>query len=277
MNNCSNIKWLTTISAAILILLCFFRLNVNAQDSSGVVLDTVSSDSCSPEVFFNKGAMSLPVCLNKYIPVNDSCCEIEFLFKNPDTKVTFYYDIDQRWTCLNFTSDSSAGKQSTLNAVITYDENGMLTRAVFSLDSQQNIPELLPSGEIKQQPDTLSPIDYEINRRNFTCRNNVIIGKLVIRDYTYPPGHGKRGQILNHPELSAFHYGGSVRMVKEGQAELFAYIQNYWHLQNPPPIKYDDPEKIRKYQIYLNKWRERRPLREKKPEKTNSVLKINPL
>lgn len=273
-----DIKKLRNTLTGILFWLSLIIVHVNAQDSSVVVqLDTVKSDSCSPEVMFNKGSVSIPVCLNNYIPVDDSCCEIEFFFKKPDTKITFYYDIDKRWTCVNFTSDSSAGQQPALNAVITYDDKGMLTKAVFSLDTQVLVPELLPSGEIKQKPDTLSPIDYEISRRNFTCRNNVIIGKLVIRNYTYPPGYGKRGQILNYPELSAFHYGGSVRMVKEGQADLFAYIQNYWHIQNPPPIKYDDPVRIQKYEAYLNKWRERRPLREKKPRNKPSFFKINPL
>ncbi|HEX2959176.1 MAG TPA: hypothetical protein VHO70_20245 [Chitinispirillaceae bacterium] len=277
MKNFINIKELRNTLAAILLLLWFLSIYVNAQDSSGVIQDTVSSMSCSPEVVFNKRYMPISVCLNNYIPQDDSCCEIEFLFKNPDTKITFYYDIEKHWTCVNFTADSSAGQQQNLNAVISYDEKGILTKAVFSLDSQQNIPELLPSGEVKPQADTLSPVDYEINRRNFTCRNNVIIGKLVIRDYTYPPGYGKREQILNYPEISAFHHGGSVHMVKDGQVQLMGYILNYWHIQNPPPIKYDDPEQIRKYEIYLNKWRERRPLREKKPKKTNSFFKIKPL
>jgi hypothetical protein len=164
-----------------------------------------------------------------------------------------------------------------LNALVTYDEKGMLTKAVFSIDTQTFIPGLFPSGEIKQQSDTLSPVDYEINRRNFTCRNHVIIGKLIILDYTYPPEYGKHEQILNYPELSAFHYGGSVKMMKSGEAEVRAYIQNYWHFQEPLPIKYDNPEKIQKYEAYLNKWRERRPLREKKPKTKPSFFKINPL
>ncbi len=278
MKNKFDKKKLRIALTEILFWLSFFIVNVNAQDSSVVAQqDTVKSDFCSPEVFFNKGIMSIPVCLNNYVPMDDSCCEIAFLFKKPDTKITFYYDIDKLWTCVNFTTDSSAVQQPILNAVITYDEKGMLTKAVFSLDSQQNIPQLLPSGEVKKQPDTLSPIDYQINRRNFTCRNNVIIGKLVIRDYTYPPGYGKREQIPNYPEISAFHYGGSVKMMKAGEAQVRAYIQNYWHFQNPPPIKYDDPEQIQRYQAYLNKWRNRHPLRVKKPKNKPSFFKINPL
>jgi hypothetical protein len=272
-----DIKKLRKTLIGILWSLSFLIVHVNAQDSSVVAPDSISSDSCSPEVIFNKGSISIPVCLNRHVPLDDSCCEIEFVFKKPDTKITFYYDIDKRWTCVNFTSDSSTKEQPTLNAVITYDEKGMLTRAVFSLDTLKLIPELLPSGEIKQKPDTLSPIDYEINRRNFTCRNNVIIGKLVIRDYTYPPGYGKRDQILNYPELSAFHYGGSVKMMKTGEAQVRAYIQNYWHFQTSLPIKYDNPEKIQKYEAYLNKWRERRPLREKKQKDKPSFFKIKPL
>jgi hypothetical protein len=272
-----DIKKLRKTLIGILWSLSFLIVHVNAQDSSVVLHDSISSDSCSPEIFFNKSSMSIPVCLNRYVPQDDSCCEIEFVFKKPDIKITFYYDIDKRWTCVNFTSDSSTKEQPPINAVITYDEKGMLTKAVFSLDTLILIPELLPSGEIKQKPDTLSPVDYEINRRNFTCRNNVIIGKLVIRDYTYPPGYGKRGQTLNYPELSAFHYGGSVKMMKAGEAQVRAYIQNYWHFQTPLPIKYDNPEQIRKYEIYLNKWRERRPLREKKPKNKPSFFKINPL
>lgn len=277
MNKCFNTKEFRNVLAGILLLLYVLSVHVNAQDSSGVIRDTINNRPCSPEVFFNKGPISFPFCLNSFVPQNDSCCEIEFLFKKPDTKITFYYDIDQRWTCMNFTSDSSTGQQPILNAVITYDEKGTLTKAVFSLDTMHNKPELLPTGEIKQKPDTLSSIDYEINRRNFTCRNNTIAGKLVVREYTYPPGYGQRGQILNYPELSAFHYGGSVKMMKAGEAQVRAYIQNYWHFQTPLPIKYDNPEQIRQYEIYLNKWHDRYPVREKKTKKTNSFLKIKPL
>lgn len=278
MNKCFNTNELRNTLTGILFLFLFLSVHVNAQDSSGIIRDTINNGPCSPEVFFNKGPISFPFCLNRFVPQNDSCCEIEFLFKKPDTKITFYYDIDQRWTCNNFTSNNNTGQQSsTLNAVITYDEKGMLTRAVFSLDTQQNTPELLPSGELKQKSDTLSPFDYEINRRNFTCRNNTIIGKLVIRDYTYPPGYGQRGQILNYPEISAFHYGGSVRIVNDGEIRIRAGLLNYDHIQTPPPLKYDDPEKIRRHEIYINKWRDRHPVPEKKPKKTSSFFKIKPL
>lgn len=253
---------------------------VSAQDSSVVLSPLAQGIECNPKVFFTKGKESIRLCLDNFVPSDDSCALVNFHFLKYGVSVRFNFTIDRHWVCTGTSVDSTEHRKPVFNASLSYDDNGILTEALFILDAPFDTSrmELEHSRDIISKTDTVQPFDYEISRNTFICNEKIIYGKLVIREYVYPAGYGEKGQILNYPELSAFHWGGSVRLPSGGgDMQVRAYTINYWHLQTPLPIEYDDPEKIQKYEAYLAKWRARHPPREKKVRERKSFLKIKSL
>ena len=71
----------------------------------------------------------------------------------------------------------------------------------------------------------------------FLCNDSSTV-KPELRVFNYPPGYMRREPVLNYPELSMFHYGGSVKMPTSESIRLKGFMMNYWHLLNPPEVEY---------------------------------------
>jgi len=48
---------------------------------------------------------------------------------------------------------------------------------------------------------------------------------------------------LNYPELSMFHYGGSVHLPSPGSLEERGFLINYWHILHPDELEYGGEKK----------------------------------
>ncbi|MBN1602804.1 MAG: hypothetical protein JW915_14440 [Chitinispirillaceae bacterium] len=268
------------INIATMLLTGTLFFPVWAQDSSLTSSHTIQSTLCLPEVLFTKGKETIRFCFDDFTPQDDSCCMVSIKFSKYGINTRFNYTTDGNWICTGTSLDSNANSKAKLTASSSYNDKGILTRVIFTVDAPFDSArmELEQSTDIISQKDTMQLSDYEISRGTFICDEKIIYGKLVIRDYVYPAGYGEKGQILNYPERSAFHHGGSVRLpTGGGLLEIRAYMMNYWHIQQPLPIVFDDPEKIRKYEAYLAKWRSRNPPREKKVRQRKPFFKIKSL
>jgi hypothetical protein len=194
-------------------------------------------------------------------------------------KVFFQCDFKQQWHYLNTSVDSLNDVTSRINISVKQSENGevsSITISVVEKDSAVFQMNPLHNGDILKVSDSTKTLTYEVSIRSFICEEKTILSKLVT-DRIYSTPEKPKEPILNYPELSAFHWGPSVRIPPGQELQVRAYIMNYWHILTPPPIVYEDPEVVRKRELYIAKLRARHPPRPKKVRSKPPFFKINPL
>jgi hypothetical protein len=264
-----------------LLFLAGVSLTGYAQDES------LNNDStftqCSPVIFFHRKDISQSICLNHYSPQGDSCAEIQLVFKNFGIKFNFSCDKNHLWNYSGNSYSSDQNQITPVNISLTTDDAEKLSRAVIILgqNSDTSILYMAPfrNGDIPVIPDRTKPLDYDLNILKFICIEKPKPMVITDREFTIPADIRHKEPVLNYPELSAFHYGGSVRMPSDGSIQIQAYINNYWHFQKPRlTLECDDPELIRKREIYKAKWAKRHPPKKKRAKSDKPpLLRFKPL
>jgi hypothetical protein len=99
------------------------------------------------------------------------------------------------------------------------------------------------------------------------------------RKWTYPPGYRYRSVILNYPELSMFHCGGSVRMPTRKSLEKRAILYCEYHQSTLPDLKFDDPEEIMEREARRNRLGLNKPKRnpKKKKRRRPPLISLRPI
>jgi hypothetical protein len=264
----------------LILYLYILFFSISAQNSSSSY-DCADCEKCDPEVRFSTEKSTVDLCLNKFTPTDDSCAEAFISFPQFSVKAFFQCDFKQQWHYLNTSIDSLKSVKSRINISLKQSENGEVSGiTITAVENDSAVFQMNPlhNGDIFNVLDSTKMLIYEVSIRSFICEEKTILSKLVTdRIYSTPEKQLPKEPILNYPELSAFHWGPSIRIPPGQELQVRAYIMNYWHILTPPPIKYEDPEVIRKRELYIAKLRARHPPRPKKVRSKPPFFKINPL
>ncbi len=251
----------------------------NAQEAENQS-DSISSQ-CEPGVEFLFKGESQPLCLNSFAPQGDSCADIEIFFKNLGIKVNFFCDKNHLWEYNGLGYSNKKSQNIPARVSLISDEFEKLTNVLIIFGKSSDTSNLYLTyyrdRDMPYIPDSTKPLEYDIKISRYICQEKPKLTVLSDQEFTYPAGYMRKEPILNYPELSAFHYGRSVKMPSAGSVQAAAFIKNYWHLNELPKIRYDDPEQIRKREILYNKWAKRHPPKEKKKRSKPPLVRFKPL
>jgi hypothetical protein len=207
-------------------------------------LNSLSEPESIPEVTFYIQRNGKTFFLNQFSPHNDSCGNLEIRFEKP-VKIRAFFKCDNMhmWSVDTILFTDSALQYSFVRTTISKDNGGNLQKVGIYCEnemdlshSELNIPKItdIPA---KPMDTSVVHLSYSIGRSVFLCNDNPT-KKPELRIFDYPPGYMRREPVLNYPELSMFHYGGSVKMPTNESVRLKGFMMNYWHLLNPPEVKY---------------------------------------
>ena len=208
----------------------------------------LSSDSlCTPMVVISLRGTSINVCLNQFGAGNDSCTDFTVRIQNPYRfDVRFRYTFYHRWYFDSVVSQDPLAPPPPLHAEVSVDNAGVLLGISIRLESlADSTPMLLnarQNGDMHRAlPDTSpKPIEYVLQKSAYVCVDRAVYGITVLRTFTYPPGYMRREPVYNYPELSMFHYGGSVMMPSNASVFERGVLVNYWHILHPPSLNYHE-------------------------------------
>lgn len=262
-----------------LFVLVEFIFNICAQDGP---TDTLSNQiQCFPEVVFSFKGNSQSLCLNRFDPLGDSCAEVSVIFKNLGIKINFSYNKNHLWNYNGLGYSNHKSQNLPANISLSTDEAGSIKFAsiFFGHNSDSSDLWLQPfrNGDIPVIPDSTKPLDYDINLVKFICVDKPKHTVVTDRKFSYPAGFRRKEQILNYPELSAFHWGGSVKMPSAASVRNLGYYIVECHILHPPKIQYEDPEVLRRRELYNAKWEKRHPPKVKKKRTKPPLLRFKPL
>lgn len=251
----------------------------NAQDAENLTDSTPSQ--CEPSVEFLFKSESQPLCLNKFNPQGDSCADVEIFFKNLGIKVNFFCDKNHLWEYngLGYSNKKSQNIPASVSLISDEFEKLASVMIIFGKSSDTSNLYLAPyrDRDMPYIPDSTEPLDYDIEISRYICLEKPKLTVLSDQEFNYPVGYMRKEPILNYPELSAFHHGRSVKMPSGGSVQVAAFMKNYWHLQELPKLRYDDPELIRKREILYAKWAKRHPPKKKKKRSKPPIIRFKPL
>lgn len=251
----------------------------NAQDAENITDSTPSQ--CEPSVEFLFKSESRPLCLNKFNPQGDSCADVEIFFKNLGIKVNFFCDKNHLWEYngLGYSNKKSQNIPASVSLISDEFEKLASVMIIFGKSSDTSNLYLAPyrDRDMPYIPDSTEPLDYDIEISRYICLEKPKLTVLSDQEFNYPVGYMRKEPILNYPELSAFHHGRSVKMPSGGSVQDAAFMKNYWHLQELPKLRYDDPELIRKREILYAKWAKRHPPKKKKKRSKPPIIRFKPL
>lgn len=251
----------------------------NAQDAENITDSTPSQ--CEPSVEFLFKSESRPLCLNKFNPQGDSCADVEIFFKNLGIKVNFFCDKNHLWEYngLGYSNKKSQNIPASVSLISDEFEKLASVMIIFGKSSDTSNLYLAPyrDRDMPYIPDSTEPLDYDIEISRYICLEKPKLTVLSDQEFNYPVGYMRKEPILNYPELSAFHHGRSVKMPSGGSVQVAAFMKNYWHLQELPKLRYDDPELIRKREILYAKWAKRHPPKKKKKRSKPPIIRFKPL
>ncbi len=253
--------------------------------SPGIDEETNLTDSvesrCAPDVKILCQGTSQSFCLNSFNPQGDSCADLEIFFKNLGIKLNFSCDKNHFWEYAGLGYSNKMSQIIPANVSLITDENEKLVSASIVLGNLSDTANLWIDpyriGDIPVIPDSTRPLDYNLNLSRYKCLEKPRHTIITDREFSYPAGYMRKEPVLNYPELSAFHWGSSVKIPDAGSVKASAFIMNYWKLQKLPEYKYDDPEQIRKREILYNKWAKKHPPKKKKKRSKPPLLKLKPL
>lgn len=209
--------------------------------------DTISSSkelNSNPNVTFFFNQTSQTFLLNKFLPQNDSCENLEICFEKPfGISVFFQLNNKRIWSLDTVLCTDNTLQSTTIKTSVSKDASGNLQEMQLFIDgktdSLQMDLNIQRIGDIPiMRPDSLPPQQSSCTIRQsvFLCINQPIAIQEV-RVFVYPANYMKREPTLNYPELSMFHYGGSVKMPTDESVRLQGFVINYWHVA-PLPLEY---------------------------------------
>jgi hypothetical protein len=211
-------------------------------------IDSIKADSIPNATFFFQQTTQT-FLLNNFLPQKDSCENLEISFEKPfGIRALFQLNDKRVWSLDTVMYNDYTLQNTSIKTAISKDASGNLQKVCFfisSKDSSLADLKIQLIGDIPViRPDSLAPQQSSctIRRSVFLCVNEPVTIHEV-RVFVYPANYMKREPTLNYPELSMFHYGGSVKMPTDESVRLRGFIINYWHLQNPPPLQYGGPMK----------------------------------
>ncbi|MBN1309192.1 MAG: hypothetical protein JXA18_14810 [Chitinispirillaceae bacterium] len=252
-------------------------------DSSVTDAESGADYYCIPEILIVSRPERWKLCLNRMAPDDDSCVEVTISGQAAGGAVIhFQYTEDGKWHYAGMQSVESADRTAPVKVYLTNDPAGDLLRvSIFPAAGSDTTPLLSAPRVRNDRPDTAdtaSPSNLTVRRMVHNC--NRVEYKVVIEErvYTYPPGF-RRDPVLNYPELSMFHYGGSVRMPTANSLQEWADLYSFYHMSNPDELTFDDPEEIIKAEAWLTRYSRRKPVGRDRPKKRRRppMIRFRPL
>jgi hypothetical protein len=253
----------------------------DSMNSGSPFVMEMINDTCDPIIKIIWGGESQSICLNHFTPQNDSCAALDLQFNRYGTTVSFNCNSDRLWTFTGIQNIEKSSGNGAVKISVNNNPDSSLSGAKIEItpdnDSSSLTLNLMKVSDLPNTPDTSKPLDYTLNIATFFCREYPKATVITDRVFEYPGYYMKKEPILNYPELSAFHYGGSIKMPTSESVNLRGLYIVVYHDDHPPAVKYDEPELIRKRLIWLNKMvnkhKKNKPVR---PER-KKFLGIKPL
>lgn len=204
---------------------------------------------CNPNVVVSLDQNLIIVCLNRYEVGNDSCVKFILRIQKPHrVDVRFNCTFKHRWYFDSVVSQDPMAQLPPMHVDVSVDDAGILNgmSLVFGLpnDSTKVLLIARKNSDIHETllDTTPAPIEYVLQKTAYRCVDRAVV---VNRTFIYPPGYMRREPIYNYLELTMFHYGSAIRMPTTGSIAERGILINYWHILNPPSLRYD--EKPMKY------------------------------
>lgn len=251
--------------------------NIFSQDD----LITENSTLSIPYVKFLYKGNTKSLCLKDFNSQGDSCTDLQIFFKNLGIKLNFFCDKNHNWEYNGIGYSNRLSQKIPANISLITDSGEKLSHAriVFGRNSDTSNLWIDPfrDRDIPIIPDSTKPLDYDLNLSRFICMEKP---KLIVdtdREFTYPAGFRRKEPILNYPELSAFHWGSSVKIPPTASILKRGYEIVECHILHASEMEYDDPELIRKREILFAKWEKRHPPKPKKKRTKPPLLSFKPL
>ena len=228
-------------------------------------------DSCYPEVKIHTVPVPVNICLNSMNAENDSCVAVSIdgreLF---GVTLHFTRSFIGIWSYTDMEISDSSGISPRIRIELVNDPEGILTHAyVFPEDAGDSL-RLLTDVHIENDrsvvPDAKMTVNLGISRTAYYCqpeKPHEVVGQYM---YNFPLGH-RRDPVLNHPELSMFHCGKSVRMPTSQSLENRAQLYLYWHCQKLAELEFDDPDEIERTLSAINRMSRKKEQKIKKKKK----------
>lgn len=228
----------------------FFLLNcaIYCLCQTDSAINAIKVDSIPKATFyFQQTAQTF--LLNNFLPQKDSCEVLEISFEKPyGIKALFQLNDKRVWSLDTVMYTDFTLQKASIKTAISKDASGNLQEIYFYIGNKDSSVADLKIQRIGDIPvirsDSLTPQQSSctINRSVFLCVKEPEIVREV-KVFVYPANYMKREPTLNYPELSMFHYGGSVKMPTNESVRERGFEMNYWHLQNPAALQYGGPMK----------------------------------
>lgn len=258
------------------VLVSIFILSSPAAQGKARLLSNKSQ--CLTRVTFYWNGNTCEFCLSDFNSRGDSCSFFAISFKNLGIKVNFSSGRNHLWKFEDLNYASTKSKNLPVNISFTTNQTGNIVSGsiVFGKIKDSLNMWIVPArnGDIPVISDSTKPLDYDISLSRFLCNDT---SQISVFNGNYPVGYRRKDPVLNYPEISAFHWGGSVKMATSASVQNRGDLIVNYHVLHPEKLKFDDPELLRKREIYNAKWESRHPPKKKKRRTKPPLLKFKPL
>ncbi|MBN1578417.1 MAG: hypothetical protein JW913_17785 [Chitinispirillaceae bacterium] len=260
------------IAAIVIISVIRWAVAEPFDTESVAEMEADTTDHCVPEVLVTTQREQWKLCLNLIAPENDSCAEVTVSgHATGGAVIHFKYTEDGKWHYAGMRNVDTAEGAAPVQVDLTNDPEGALLRVAIHPAAGSDTSLLLSALRLRNDrpdtADTAPPSNLTVRRMVHNCHRPEYKVVIEERKWTYPPGYRYRHQVLNYPELSMFHYGGSVRMPTAKSLQKWADLYSGYHIANPDELKFDDPEEILQQEEWLNRYLRKNPVDRDRPKK----------
>jgi hypothetical protein len=185
--------------------------------------------------------------LADYASLHDSCAALDIVFLKPaKVRVSLMCNRDHLWSLVLVDSPDSLRHDMTVTTTLVNRDSLTMKDVQIRCtpDAMKDTVSISGINELPQvrKDDSTVTLLYEVHRNVFICPEHPQ-AKTEDRVFTYPAWYMKREPALNYPELSMFHYGKSIKVPTDESVRLRGILINYWHIQHPPDLTYEDPKR----------------------------------
>ncbi|NLD98240.1 MAG: hypothetical protein GX640_00050 [Fibrobacter sp.] len=217
-----------------------------------------STPQCFPEVTILSGDSTRGFCLGQYTPKEDSCTSVELYIKSHGIRVNLFCNSKHIWEYEGISFTEYYSQKTPLKVNFNLDENENLQKVTINLNAKADSSEMemhfMRNYDLPVQPDTTKPIEYDITLSNFFCLDIPEATVILNRHFSYPGDYMKREPDLNFPELSAFHWGSSVKIPASNYVSERGYYIVEMHQLKTPKFKESALEEEARIEAWRNKW-----------------------
>lgn len=203
--------------------------------------------ACNPKVVVSLNRSIINLCLNRFEAGDDSCTDFTLRIQKPyRVDVRFRGTFNHLWYFDSVASPDTMAQLPPMHADVSVDGAGALIGMSLVFGSTGDSTKLFLNTSLNSDvhgalPDTAKPpIEYVLQKNAYRCVDRAVHGVVVQRTFTRPPGYMRREPVYNYPELAMFHCGRAVRIPSEHAIAERGFLMHYWHVLNPPPLKYDE-------------------------------------